>query len=299
MENRPIHKNLDTSFVNLSALIRYLRRRQFIGNLRVELRGYEADVILTADNQMKVLEHDRVAGRISEGEDALQRLLIRAREPGGIIHVYQKIEEAAPVNEEKSEVVKLKQPPVKITAADEVPRQNANSKIAKAKSPFFQDLAKPGSNLLKTPFKLNNNFESQVRQTNLEPTDWQTLLNLTAELLRTIDKSLAEANLDFAAAFSKARIEISADYPFLNPAADVFNYQDGKLIVREQINARLFAASVNEILRRILEKLGKNPKLSNIYRIITERIRALVERRKLLYDKFSITPSLEKVIRAR
>jgi shikimate kinase len=69
--------------------------------------------------------------------------------------------------------------------------------------------------------------------------------------------------------------------------------------VREQINAKFFAASINEILRRMLEKLGRNPKFSNIHRIVTEKIRALVEERKPLYDKFSITPSLEKIVRER
>ncbi len=93
MKNRPIHENLDTSFVNLSSLIKYLRRKRFAGNIRVELNGYEADVLLTADNKMRVREHDRVAGRVSEGEEALQRLLIRAREPGGIINVYQAVDE--------------------------------------------------------------------------------------------------------------------------------------------------------------------------------------------------------------
>ena len=71
MNNRPIHENLDTSYVNLSALVRYLRRRQFVGNIRIELSGYEADITLTATNEMRVREHDRIAGRVSEGEEAL------------------------------------------------------------------------------------------------------------------------------------------------------------------------------------------------------------------------------------
>ncbi len=74
MKNHPIHGNPDTSFVNLSALLRYLRRRRFVGKVRVELSGYEADVILTAENQLKALEHDRIAGCIAEGKETLQRL---------------------------------------------------------------------------------------------------------------------------------------------------------------------------------------------------------------------------------
>lgn len=314
MKNRPIHENLDTSFVNLSALIKYLRRRQFIGSVRVELSGYEADVTLTAAGDLRVREHDRIAGRISEGEEALQRLLIRAREPGGIINVFQTIEEnALPTGETSPDikeipVVAAVPPPVKIVAA-ETPHQNGNgnSKIGKvelspdaesnikAELPNNKDNAPP-SPVPPLPFELSNNFEAKAKQSNLAPNDWQMLLNLTAELLNTFDKSLAEANLEFAAAFEKACKEIAGDYPFLDPAANIFKYQNGKITVRRQINAKLLTASINEILRRIMEKLGRNPKFSNVYLVTAHRILALIEKRRPLYDKFSITPQLAKII---
>jgi hypothetical protein len=93
MKIRPIHENLDTSFVNLSALIDYLRRRRFVGRVRVEMSGYEADVNFLAGGKISVREHDRIAGRLAHGEEALllRQLLARAREPGGTIHVYQTI----------------------------------------------------------------------------------------------------------------------------------------------------------------------------------------------------------------
>jgi len=304
MKNRPIHENLDTSFVNLSALLRYLRRRQFVGKVRVELSGYEADVILTAENQLKVLEHDRVAGRISEGEEALQRLLIRAREPGGIIHVYQTVEENALSSKASEPIIKVKpfaaevrQMIAEITAKPL--HQNGNSKTLKTQTPTVEeDLPPPDLNLPKFPFESKNDFEVKARQKNLAPSDWETLLNLTAELLQTVDRTLAEANLDFAAAFEKARSEIAGDYPFLSPSSNVFDYKSGKIIMREKTSAKLFAASIIETLRRILEKLSRNPKFANIYRITTQNIRTLIERRRPLYDKFSITPALEKIIRA-
>ena len=61
MKNRPLHENLDTSFVNLSALVKYLRRRLFIGQIRIEMNGYEADIYLTAENQLKVRDYDHIA----------------------------------------------------------------------------------------------------------------------------------------------------------------------------------------------------------------------------------------------
>ena len=313
MKNRPVHENLDTSYVNLSALVRYLRRRQFAGNIRVELSGYEADITLTAQNVMRVREHDRIAGRISEGEEALQRLLIRAREPGGIISVYQAVEgEIAPAIEEPAPTIEkfariiIEENPIvletePVSVAAKLPHQNGNHngnhKNGKGELPItVKDLPPPATIPPEFPFKLSNNYEARARQTTLPPQDWQMLLNLTAELLSVIDKSLAGANLEFTLAFAKARTEIMSDYPFLNPASGIFDYRTGKITVSEQINAKLFAASINEILRRILEKLGRNPKFSNVHLVTTHKILALIEKRKPLYDKFFITPQLAKTI---
>ena len=287
MKNRPIHENLDTSFVNLSALVKYLRRRQFVGNVRVELNGYEADIVLTAENGLKVREHDRITGRVSEGEEALQRLLIRAREPGGIIHVYQRVEETAQAIVEKPAPM-IQEKPVAEQKAIAV-NQLQNNQITK-------DVPKSSLKLPKFPFELSNRVEAKARQINLSPMEWQQLLDLTAELLQTIDKSLAEANLHFPTAFEKARIEISGDYPFLSPISGFFDYKNGKVSMEEKVSATLFVASINETLRRILEKLGKNEKFSDVHRATTQKILALIHQRKSLYDKFFITPQLEKIV---
>lgn len=273
MKNRPIHENLDTSFVNLSALVKYLRRRHFAGSVRVELSGYEADIVLTAENGLKVREHDQITGRVAEGEEALQRLLIRAREPGGIIHVYQTVEETGKPIVEKP--VALASPPIE---------------------KIIEDAPKSNLKLPKFPFELSNRVEAKAKQTHLSPNEWQSLLDLTGELLWTIDKSLAAANLNFSTAFEKARIEISADYPFLSPISGVFDYKNGKISMEEQVSATLFVASINETLRRILEKLGSNQKFADIHRATTNKILALIGTRQPLYDKFSITPQLEKIV---
>ena len=317
MKNRPIHENLDTSFVNLSALVRYLRRRQFAGGIRIELSGYEADIILTAENQMKVREYDRIAGRIAEGEDVLQRLLIRAREPGGVIHVYQTIAETEAAKKEAVKVVENKKnvpqtPPIitpETVQTVQVSAVAAQQKTAETKFVTAPNLkpeaaqevkiiappeTKPNLILPKFPFELSNKVESKARQNHLSPEDWQTFVNLIGELLQTFDECLAAAKLDFSAAFEKACAEISGDYPFLNPPAKVFSYQNGKIEMREQINPKLFAASINETLRRILEKLAANPKFAEVHRTTAQKTIALINQRKPFYDNFSITPQLEK-----
>lgn len=88
-KSRPVHENLDTAYVNLAALLRYLRQREFDGRIRVELDEYEADVFLSASDPPRVHETNHTTGLSGEGEGALQRLLVRASEPGGLVSVYE------------------------------------------------------------------------------------------------------------------------------------------------------------------------------------------------------------------
>ena len=86
--SRPVHENLDTAYVNLAALLRYLQERYFAGRIHVVLDEYEADVLLGGTEPPRVRETNHATGLQAEGEEALKRLLVRAREPGGVINVY-------------------------------------------------------------------------------------------------------------------------------------------------------------------------------------------------------------------
>jgi hypothetical protein len=88
-KSRPVHENLDTAYVNLAALLRYLRQREFNGRVHIELDEYDADVFLNAAGQPRVRETDHATGRQAEGDDALQRLLVRSQQPGGLVSVYE------------------------------------------------------------------------------------------------------------------------------------------------------------------------------------------------------------------
>ena len=86
--NFSVYENLDTSFVNLGALLRYLQQQGFDGRVRVVLDQYEADIELRPEEKPQVRERDTATGREAEGEAALLRILVRATEPGGRISVY-------------------------------------------------------------------------------------------------------------------------------------------------------------------------------------------------------------------
>jgi len=81
--------NLNTSFVNLAAFIRYLRGQNFSGSIHVAIAQYEAEIFLKGSDPTVVFEIDRAAGSSSQDEGAIERVLVHAREPGGTITVYE------------------------------------------------------------------------------------------------------------------------------------------------------------------------------------------------------------------
>jgi hypothetical protein len=88
MESQLKLKMLDTTYVSLAALIRHLRENEFRGRLHVAFDDYEADVFLYGTVAPSVWEREPSSGRESRGEEAQQRL-VRAREPGGRITIFE------------------------------------------------------------------------------------------------------------------------------------------------------------------------------------------------------------------
>src|SRR5687768_11840993 len=93
---RVLYENLDTSFVNLWALLRYLSQRSFVGRVHVELENYSADVFVNGSETPLVHEIDGDAGTDVVEEAALHRLVLRVRESSGSINVYEGISESIP-----------------------------------------------------------------------------------------------------------------------------------------------------------------------------------------------------------
>lgn len=82
-------ENLNTSYVNLAALLRYLRGQDFSGSIHVALDQYEAEIFLEGQGAEAVFEFDRASGTTAQNQGAMERVLVHSREPGGTITVYE------------------------------------------------------------------------------------------------------------------------------------------------------------------------------------------------------------------
>ena len=96
---RVLYENLDTSFVNVWALLRYLSQRSFVGRVHVELENYSADVFVDGSETPLVHEIDRDAGTDVIEEAALHRLVLRVRESSGSINSTKAFQNLSPQTE--------------------------------------------------------------------------------------------------------------------------------------------------------------------------------------------------------
>src|SRR4030095_1978280 len=103
-------ENLNTSFVNLAALLRYLREQSFSGSIHLAANQYEAEIFLNGADAPVVFELDQ-AGVPTEVAGAIERVLVHGREPGGIVTVYEGKTAPAPLIDPNTEPSLVEQIP--------------------------------------------------------------------------------------------------------------------------------------------------------------------------------------------
>lgn len=346
MKIRLLHKNLDTAFVDLTALLRYLRQQKFVGMVRVENpKSYKAEVIFDEAHRVKMREFERGFDGMVESETGLQRLIAQCKAPGTMISVFEAIDYKKPaLEEEKSEILDLTEfrPDSRNNQVNQTPIAPPAPKIPKpvekifmsgyengvkngngngnghARNGSFQDTSAAlfinGADVLNdpTPEPVHDSGDifpiyshpveiveekQEAKTPALSPAEWEELIATTAALLGTIDSILRAANLGFPDAFTKSRVEISNEYPFLHPLKGVLHYEDGRVTLNEEVEPALLVSGVSECLRRILNKLISNPKFFAVYKRITQQVLILVRQRQSQFDKFGYTKQLERIIK--
>ena len=237
MNKYPIHQNLNTSFVNLSALVRHLRGLQFVGSVRVELSSYEAEIEFNEDGTVKAREQDHIAGRLSFGDDALTRVMIRSMEPGGTINVYKDIAAAdTPVYVDEAITNGVRK-----MMADENNRQPA---------PAFP--ARPAE----APSAANCEAPIPMPQAALElPSldNWTELLGLISELMQTVDEAMAKGDVAAAVGLYTQAAERAPHIVELPFWQAVTLFSEGREAEALPIFRRVFAAEARwvELVQRL------------------------------------------------
>ena len=252
---RAVHQNLDTSYVNLAALVRHLQQRDFVGRVHVELDEYDADIFLAARERPRVRERDHVTGRVAEGESALQRVLVRASQPGGLVSVFAG--ETAPTDAEDW--------------AGPFPPARASERDAAVSG------AGDGARTREETDRRN------VLQLGGE---------LIGSVERAVSSA---SGVEFAADFRDARAELSARFPFLASLAACVEEVEGEARLARGVAVEDFVAGVCEALRLVVERAAAREGGGGVRREVARELAALEERRPRALARFRFTQQLERI----
>lgn len=264
MNKRLIHRNLSTTFVDIDGLVRHLRDLQFVGVVHIELCSYEADIIFTPSRRLQARERDHAAGVTSQGSDAFRRILLRAREPHGRLHVYQSVSRIADAARKvQVDAVIAARARLTFSGMGDTPANHLMPK-AKSKPEMFRD--------------------------------WDVLLNLTAELLNAVDLSLETAGISFDDVFANACAIVAEECPFIDPNRGLFEYHGGKVRLGTLISRERFLDAVMKAVGRIFDRLRDEPQLADIREGTARQIRSLMRARRDVYGALGFTPALRTVI---
>lgn len=264
MKKEPIHQNLNTSFVNVGALVRYLRGLQFVGSIRIELASYEAEIIFTESNTIRAREYDHIAGRISHGEDALQRILVRAKEPHGRIHVYKATEGYAG-------------------------RDDGSVFVDKKIMSGARELAASSGGTV---------VHGAGNEIVLSGNDGERALVLAAlsELLREVEQVLAAGKLSFGAAFQVACDSVASEFEFLRHRRRALAYKRGEIVVVGDADTEDVIEVVFSALRPIFRRLRGEAKYTELVRAASERMLELATERRVDFMRLGLMQPIELLL---
>jgi hypothetical protein len=265
MKKQPIHQNLNTSFVNVGALVRYLKNLQFVGSIRIELASYEAEIIFTESNTIRAREYDHVAGRISHGEHALQRILIRSKEPHGCINVYKATE-------------------------GNTGRDDGSVFVDKVITNGAREMAKSNGGAA--------GHTAVVQEIVLSNRDSENALVLAAlsELLRIVDESLAAGNLSFSAAFRVACDSVASQFPFLQSSCSALVYKNGENKLNVDAEPELVSSAVFAALRPIISRLRNEVKYTGLLEGMSNRLLELSAERRIDFVNLGLMTHVEDLL---
>ena len=253
---RVVHQNLDTAYVNLAALVRHLQQRDFVGRVHVELDEYDADIFLAAREWPRVRERDHVTGRVAEGDSALQRVLVRASQPGGLIGVFAGETAPAPDEDWAGPF-----PPARAAAGE-------GGRAAAASG------------------------DTRTR----EEADRRNVLQLGGELIGSVERAVASAGgVEFAAYFREARAGLSDRFPFLASLAACVEEVGGESRLARAVAVEDFVAGVCEALRLVVESASARAGGGGVRREVARELAALEERRPRALARFRFTQQLERI----
>jgi hypothetical protein len=277
-KSRILYENLDTSFVNLWALLRHLSQQAFVGRVRVEMDDYSADVFLTGSNTPLVHEVDRAAGTDVLEEAAMHRLVLRARETPGKISVFAGADEAV--------AVRGAEPAAKTEEIASAAAANELSVTPPIALPLIDEAETSGS---PPP------AEAPIGTEPDGMVEWLDVVRVSGELIGGVERALNGADSDFTSLFRAARLELADDYTFLDPTSGGLEYSNSVATTREELPVSSYVAGLSEALRRVVDKTATGDRARRVRERVALDLSLVARKRREVLKRSGFQTQLDRI----
>jgi hypothetical protein len=302
-KSRVVYENLDTTFVNLWALLRNLTQRGFIGRVRVELKDYTADIFMTGSSTPLVHEIDHAAGTDTLEEGALHRLVLRVRETPGTIAVFEGPDEAVANADLKNTADVLRQNGETELARHHRPDALTETEAdSNSESEAPSDIESPPSlGSFDSPTLTDANGENRspaIPPAATEPFDeieWSAIIKASGELIGGVERALTGAGADFASLFNAVRVELSDDYTFLDPMTGEFTYANSLVTLTSAVPDNSYVIGLSEALRRVVDRVATGDYARRIRERVALELFSVVRKRKEILTRSDFLPQLDRI----
>jgi hypothetical protein len=293
-KSRVIHENLDTTFVNLWALLRSLSQRGFIGRVRIEMKDYTADVFMTGSTMPLVHEIDRAAGTDTLEEGALHRLVLRARETPGTISVFEGADEAVAVQSTAIPKTETDNSAAGRESSAGIPpvnqAQDARATAVEPQPPT--DSTREEQNLAaSTPVAAPAIEEAEPR----DEIEWGAVVRASGELLGGVERALSGTGADFASLFNAARIELADDYTFLDPMANGLSYSNSVVTLNGEMPPNSYVAGLSEALHRVVDRVATGDRARRVRERVAVELSSVARKRNDILARSGFLSQLDRI----
>ena len=265
------YENLDTSFVNLWGLLRFLSQKSFVGRVHVELENYSADVFLNGSDTPLVHEVDGESGTDVIEESALHRLVLRVREASGTISVYEGADEATP--------------PPSESQTDET----AQALAAATPESMRSSGAKDADALAAVPSATNDEASPAAKG------EWNETSKLSGELIVAVERAAVSMGADFGGLFRESRIALADDYPFLDPLSGSLQYDNSTVTMSGEFVPDGYVAGVSEALRRAVNQIATGERERRARERIALELARVARKRTEALARSGFTEQLDRI----
>lgn len=308
-----IYENMNTSFTNFGELLSDLKANTFTGSVHVSFWEYEGNLFLDNGNIMNAVE-EREGGKTT-GREAVERVTQKAKEKGGSISVYSLSEDMVTMlgSVVQSQLIyqdlstdftsveglinKLRQENhtgyVEVDLKDDqrdgfiyflsgeiinclLTRNGEELAGVKILSRIVDAAAAQGATFNVYQAAIEDSFAEgeEIRVSYHFPELLETWGAILGEVEETIDGQLGESV--FLNTLKETMIDHADDFPFLDPFAARFQYQDGNINFRGEPEKR-FSKGLGICLTDTIERLHAENQKGDLKSRVYQRLAQVQE----------------------